>query len=102
MSLLLDNNVWERLLQPNVLTGIILLVVGVIAAIFAKKITKLIRKSEKVEPNDRVLLTIKAFALVVILAALIVMIIQYLPKSISNKRIRLFFFNIFCILTLLV
>ena len=78
MSLLLDNNVWERLLQPNVLTGIILLVVGVIAAIFAKKITKLIRKSEKVEPNDRVLLTIKAFALVVILAALIVMIIQLL------------------------
>ena len=76
MSLLLDNNVWERLLQPNVLTGIILLVVGVIAAIFAKKITKLIRKSVKVEPNDRVLLTIKAFALVVILAALIVMIIQ--------------------------
>lgn len=76
MSLLLDNNVWERLLQPNVLTGIILLVVGVIAATFAKKITKLIRKSEKVEPNDRVLLTIKAFALVVILAALIVMIIQ--------------------------
>lgn len=76
MSLLLDNNVWERLLQPNVLTGIILFVVGVIAAIFAKKITKLIRKSEKVEPNDRVLLTIKAFALVVILAALIVMIIQ--------------------------
>lgn len=76
MSLLLDNNIWERLLQPNVLTGIILLVVGVIAAIFAKKITKLIRKSEKVEPNDRVLLTIKAFALVVILAALIVMIIQ--------------------------
>lgn len=76
MSLLLDNNVWERLLQPNVLTGIILLVVGVIAAIFAKKITKLIRKSEKVEPNDKVLLTIKAFALVVILAALIVMIIQ--------------------------
>lgn len=76
MSLLLDNNIWERLLQPNVLTGIILLIVGVIAAIFAKKITKLIRKSEKVEPNDRVLLTIKAFALVVILAALIVMIIQ--------------------------
>lgn len=76
MSLLLDNNIWERLSQPNVLTGIILLIVGVIAAIFAKKITKLIRKSEKVEPNDRVLLTIKAFALVVILAALIVMIIQ--------------------------
>lgn len=76
MSLLLDNDILQRLAQPNVLTGIILLIVGVIAALLAKKITKLVRKSDKVEPNDRVLLTIKAFALVVILAALIVMIIE--------------------------
>lgn len=76
MSLLLDNDILQRLMQPNVLTGIILLVVGIIAALFAKKITKLFRKSEKVESNDRVFLTIKAFALVVILAALIVMIVE--------------------------
>ena len=76
MSLLLDNNILERLAQPNVITGIVLLVVGVLVAIFAKKITKLVRKSEKVEPNDKVLLSLKAFALVVILASLIVMIIK--------------------------
>ncbi len=76
MSLLLDNNIWERLSQPNVLTGIILLVVGMLVALFAKKITKLIRKTEKVEANDRILLSLKAFALVVILASLIVMIIE--------------------------
>ncbi len=76
MSLLLDNNILERLMQPNVMAGIILLVIGVLFAIFAKKITKLIRKSEKVESNDRILLTIKAFALVVILVSLIVMIIK--------------------------
>lgn len=76
MLLLLDNNILERLMQPNVLTGIILLVLGVIIAIFAKKITKLIRKSEKVESNDKILLSLKAFALVMILVALIVMIIK--------------------------
>lgn len=76
MSLLLDNNILQRLTQPNVLTGIILLVIGVLAALLAKKITKLIRKSDKIEPNDRIFLVIKAFALVVILAALIVMIIE--------------------------
>ncbi len=76
MSLLLDNNILERLAQPNVITGIVLLIVGVLFAIFAKRITKLVRKSEKVESNDKVLLSLKAFALVVILASLIVMIIK--------------------------
>ena len=76
MSLLLDNNILERLAQPNVITGIVLLIVGVLFAIFAKRITKLVRKSEKVESSDKVLLSLKAFALVVILASLIVMIIK--------------------------
>ncbi len=76
MSLLLDNNILERLAQPNVITGIVLLIVGVLFAIFAKRITKLVRKSEKVESNDKVLISLKAFALVVILASLIVMIIK--------------------------
>lgn len=76
MSFLLDNDILQRLTQPNVLTGIILLVIGMISALLAKKITKIIRRSDKVESDDRVLLTIKAFALVVILASLIVMIIE--------------------------
>lgn len=76
MSLLLDNDIFKRLAQPNVLTGIILFIIGVLAALMAKYFTKLIRKSDKVEPDDRVLLTIKAFALVVILVSLIVMIIE--------------------------
>ena len=76
MSLLLDNDILARLTQPNVLTGLILLVIGLLFALFAKKITKLVRKSNKVEPNDRVLLILKAFALTVILVALIVMVIE--------------------------
>ncbi len=76
ISLLLDNQIWERLKLPNVMTGIILLVIGIFFALFAKKITKLFRKGKKVESNDRILLVLKAFALVVILAALIIMIIK--------------------------
>lgn len=76
MSLLLENNILDRFAQPNVIVGIVLLVIGVLVAIFAKKITKLFRKADKVEPNDRIMLTLKAFALLVILISLIVIIIE--------------------------
>ena len=76
MSLLLENNILDRFAQPNVVVGIVLLVIGVLVAIFAKKITKLIRKADKVEANDRIMLTLKAFALLVILISLIVIIIE--------------------------
>lgn len=76
MSLLLENNILDRFAQTNVIVGIVLLVIGVLVAIFAKKITKLIRKADKVEPNDRIMLTLKAFSLLVILISLIVIIIE--------------------------
>ena len=76
MSLLLENNILDRFAQPNVVVGIVLLVIGVLVAIFAKKITKLIRKADKLEPYDRIMLTLKAFALLVILISLIVIIIE--------------------------
>ena len=76
MSLLLENNILDRFAQTNVIVGIILLVIGVLVALFSKKITKLVRKADKIEPNDRIMLTLKAFALMVILISLIVIIIK--------------------------
>lgn len=76
MSLLLENNILDRFAQTNVIVGIILLVIGVLVALFSKKITKLVRKADKIEPNDRIMLTLKAFALMVILVSLIVIIIE--------------------------
>lgn len=76
MSLLLENNILDRFAQTNVIVGIILLVIGVLVALFSKKITKLIRKADKIEPNDKIMLTLKAFALMVILVSLIVIIIE--------------------------
>ncbi len=76
MSLLLDNNIWARFSQPNVIIGLILLAIGLIVAIIAKKVTKMVRKTNKVEANDKILLIMKAFALTVILVSLIVMVIE--------------------------
>lgn len=76
MSMLLDNDILARFTQVNVITGLALLIFGMILAIFSGKIAKLIRKKEKIEPNDKVFLGIKAFALAIILASLIVMIIE--------------------------
>lgn len=76
MSMLLDNDILARFTQVNVITGLALLIFGMILAIFSGKIAKLIRKKEKIEPNDKVFLGIKAFALAIILASLIVLIIE--------------------------
>lgn len=76
MSLLLENNILDRFAQTNVIVGIVLLVIGVLVALFSKKITKLVRKADKIEPNDKIMLTLKAFALMVILVSLIVIIIE--------------------------
>ncbi len=76
MSMLLDNDILVRLGQTNVVTGLVLLVVGIILALCSSKITKLVRKKDKIESNDKVFLTLKAFALALILVSLIVMIIE--------------------------
>lgn len=76
MSMLLENNILDRFAQPNVIVGLVLVVVGILLALLAKRITRLFRRTNKIEPNDRIMLSIKAFALAVILAALIVIVIS--------------------------
>ena len=76
MSMLLDNDILARLTQTNVVTGLVLLVFGIVLALCSSKIAKLVRKKDKIEPNDKVFLSIKAFALALILVSLIVMIIE--------------------------
>ena len=76
MSMLLDNDILARFTQTNVIVGLVLLVVGIILAVISGKITKLVRKTDKIQSNDRLFLTIKAIALAIILASLIVMIVQ--------------------------
>ena len=76
MSLLLDNNILSRLTQTNVIVGLILLVIGIIFACFSGLITRKIRKTKKVDTSDKLYLSLKAFALLTVMAALISMIVQ--------------------------
>jgi len=76
MSLLLDNNILNRLTQTNVLVGIILLAIGIVLACMAGFITKKVRKVEKVNTSDKLYLILKACALLLVMTALIAMIIQ--------------------------
>ena len=76
MSMLLDNNILARFTQTNVIVGLVLLGVGIILALLSSTITKLKRKTNKIQSNDKLFLTIKALALAIILASLIVMIVE--------------------------
>lgn len=76
MSMLLDNNILARFTQTNVIVGLVLLAVGIILALLSGTITRLKRKTKTVQSNDKLFLTIKAIALAIILASLIVMIVE--------------------------
>lgn len=76
MNLILASSLIDRLKLPNVLTGLILAILGISLSFLAKKITQVIRGEKELKDNDKVFLSIKAFALVMILVALILMVIQ--------------------------
>ncbi|MEG1500165.1 MAG: hypothetical protein RR400_03790 [Clostridia bacterium] len=74
--LLEGSNFLDRMSQPNVIIGIVLAAVGLALTLLAKRITRVIRKEQKIDEGDRVYLALKAFSLVMILVALIVMIVK--------------------------
>lgn len=76
MYFLLATSLADRLKLPNVLTGLILAILGIALSFLAKKITQVIRGEKELKENDKIFLSIKAFALVMILVALILMVLQ--------------------------
>lgn len=76
MIRLLENNILSRLLQVNVLVGLVLLVIGILLACMAGFITKKVRKTKKIQTNDKLYLILKAFALLIVMSSLICMIVQ--------------------------
>ena len=76
MTLLLENNILTRLTQPNVIVGLILLILGIVLACMAGFITKKVRKVEKIQTSDKLYLILKATALLLVLTSLISMIVS--------------------------
>ena len=76
MSMLLENNILTRLTQVNVIVGLVLLVLGILMACMAGFITKKVRKTKNINSSDKIYLVLKAFALLLVMASLISMIVE--------------------------
>ena len=75
MNLILGTNTLIAFLsQELVIVGICLAAVGVAFALLAKRIAKIVRKSSEIQPTDTVMLGFKAFGLVCIVVALLLII----------------------------
>lgn len=74
MLFLLENTLMDLLSQDLVIVGIVLAAIGVAFALLAKRITKVVRKSGEIEPTDVVMLGFKAFGLICIVVALLLII----------------------------
>lgn len=64
----------DKLHIPMYLSGIILAIVGLSLGILAKRITRVVRKSNTVENNDRILISLKLVGLILLFLALILLI----------------------------
>ena len=65
----------EFIQKGNVIFGIILAILGVACWLLATSITKAVRKTETVKPNDSVLIGTKVVALVALLIGMILIAI---------------------------
>ncbi len=76
MSLLAFVDLLTRLNQVNVIIGIILAVVGLSVIFLAKRFTVAVRKTDDVDDNDRLYVTLKMIGLILVVAGMIVQVIQ--------------------------
>jgi len=76
LNLFLATSLLERLTMTNVILGILLAIVGLSFSLLATRIARMVRKTSLVDPNDRVIIIMKSFGLVLILLALIIIVIQ--------------------------
>lgn len=76
----LFSNLVDRLSKTHVIIGLVLAAIGFALSLLARRIAGYARKAEDralpVENNNKVYITIKAFGLVCLLVALIIMMIE--------------------------
>lgn len=61
----------EFLNQPLIIVGLILLAFGIAMAVLAKRITRVARQSDEVDPNDKVYAAFKIIGLLLITAGFV-------------------------------
>ena len=75
MKYLLENSVLDLLQTEFILIGVILAAIGFAFSLLAKRIAKAVRGTSEIQPTDSVMLIFKAFGLVCIIVALVLMVV---------------------------
>lgn len=66
--------------DPIYIFAIIFAALGIACALIAKRVTKMVRKTDEVKPDDKLLITLKIVGLVLILAGFVLLMIGGFTK----------------------
>lgn len=66
----------QRLQLEKIYLGIVFAILGLASAMLARRIARVVRKTNNIEDNDKVMLTFKTIGLMLIFLALILMMIK--------------------------
>lgn len=72
------NNLIGSLNLFDIAAALIIAVSGICLAILARRITRIVKKTNDVDDDDKFMLTVKAFGLVLIFVSLLMVILQAL------------------------
>jgi len=75
-GLLCIDTIMEYLSQTTVIIGVSLLVIGLAIAMLAKRITRIARKSNDIQEDDRLLLFLRVIGLLFVICGFVVSVIQ--------------------------
>lgn len=76
LTLLLQNTLMDMLSDTRVITAILLAAVGLALTFLSKKITRMVRKKQKIDDHDKIYVGLKALSLLLILIALIIIALK--------------------------
>lgn len=74
---LLAMSVLDYISQTNVIIGLSLVVIGIVVAMLAMRIARVVRRTNEVSANDSIVLAMRIIGFIFILAGCIISIIQF-------------------------
>lgn len=63
----------EMVTAPGVITGMIMVILGAVLSIISTRLVRFIRKADKYDPNDKLVIIFKVIGIVLMLVGLILM-----------------------------
>ena len=75
MFLQLCYSLLDMITDPTVIASMIFMIIGIVVSCLAMRITKAVRKSSNVSSDDKLLLTLRAIGLVLMVSGLAIMMV---------------------------